>query len=177
MHRSQCILMLLISCTNQKENEPKLEVLYYEAVSVVTLESNQLRLEEEYWIEQIKDPTQSRVVENWTAIDGVSTRYEFNVHSELNFDVLIFLQDQLDSEGVGTYDGIGLDWSYWEYNLIQADGRSSLQQASSFPPSCTPYAAERCKLHSLLHRRVLREKRQREERSLLQRGRLSRPVG
>lgn len=122
MHRSQCIFMLLISCTNQKENEPKLEVLYFEAVSVVTLESNQMRLEEEYWIEQIKDPTQSRVVENWTAIDGVSTRYEFNVHSELNFDVLIFLQDQLDSEGVGTYDGIGLDWSYWEYNLIQADG-------------------------------------------------------
>ena len=81
-----------------------------------------MRLEEEYWIEQIKDPTQNSIIENWISIDAVHTRYEFTIHSELDFDVMIYLEDQLDSEGTGSFEGTGLDWRYWEYDLIQADG-------------------------------------------------------
>ena len=79
-----------------------------------------MRLEEEYWIEQIKDPTQNIVIENWISTDAVHARYEFTVHSELDFTT-IFLEDQLDSEEP-IFEGTGLDWSYWEYDLIQADG-------------------------------------------------------
>ena len=85
--------------------------------------SSSTRLEEEYWIERVTDSITLSIKDNWIASDGSSSSYEFYPDTEeQTFDLSIFLENNLDSEGTGFFEGQGLDWSYWEYNLVQSDG-------------------------------------------------------
>jgi hypothetical protein len=117
--------LIFTSCSNSNTSKQQTESTteYYFANSVITLRPSSTRLEEEYWIERVKDPIVPSIKENWIASDGTLSSYEFYPSTvEQTFELSIFLGNNLDSEGTGFFEGQGLDWSYWEYNLVQSDG-------------------------------------------------------
>jgi len=93
--------------------------------SVITLEANQMQLSEEYWVQRYSVPETNTLFEDWTAIDGTLTTYEYHVDLSANtFTVDIYMNESLEASGEGVFEGEQWDWTYLEYGYQQPDGVS-----------------------------------------------------
>ena len=100
-----------------------LVVEYYQADIIITIESNQMQLQDEYWVERILDTETTQITENWTAVDGTESAYLYAVSiEEQTFDIAVYMEGELQVEGEGTYEGVGLDWTFSEHSYINSDG-------------------------------------------------------
>lgn len=98
---------------------------FWKADSVITLEANQLQLTEEYWVQRYTVPDTNTLFEDWTAIDGTVSTYEYAVDlTEKTFVVNIYMNEELDATGEGLFEGEQWDWTYLEYGFTQPDGVS-----------------------------------------------------
>ena len=68
------------------ENSPGAS--YYHADIVITIESNQMQLQDEYWVERIIDESAMTITENWTAVDGTQSAYVYQ--ADVDARTLIF---------------------------------------------------------------------------------------
>ena len=98
---------------------------FWKADSVITLEANQMQLTEEYWVQRYTVPDTNSLFEDWTAIDGTVSTYEYTVNLvEQTFVVNIYMNEELDATGEGVFEGEQWEWTYLEYGFTQPDGVS-----------------------------------------------------
>lgn len=96
---------------------------YYHADIVITIESNQMQLQDEYWVERVVDETSSTITENWTAVDGTESAYIYQADVDAQtFEIAVYMEGALDVEGEGVFEGEGLNWTFSEHSYLNADG-------------------------------------------------------
>lgn len=96
---------------------------YYHADIVITIESNQMQLQDEYWVERIIDESTMTITENWTAVDGTQSAYVYQADVDARtFDISIYMEGTLDVEGEGVFEGDGLNWTFSEHSYLNTDG-------------------------------------------------------
>lgn len=119
-------VVLQISCTDKEEAVDENVInQFWKSDTTITIESFQTQLTEEYWVHRYSVPDTLMVYEDWTALDGTVSTYEYTVDlSENTFNVDIFLNQELDASGEGTFEGEQWDWTSLEYGFIQSDGVS-----------------------------------------------------
>lgn len=135
------VLTVFVStgCTVKVE-DVEVETLsqFWKADTTITIESNQMQLNEEYWVQRYTVPDTNTLFEDWVAIDGTLTTYEFSVDlSEQTFTVDIYMNEELDASGEGVFESEGgydpadpWNWSYLEYGFTQSDGVSVVTVAN-----------------------------------------------
>jgi hypothetical protein len=115
---------LTSACTVKVENveiDPINE--YWKSDTVITIESNQMQLTDEYWVHRYSVPETNMLYEDWTAVDGTVSTYEFAVNlSENTFTIDIYMNEELDASGEGAFEGERWDWTGLEYGFLQPDG-------------------------------------------------------
>ena len=98
---------------------------FWKSNTVITIESNQFQLNEEYWVHRYSVPDTNMFYEDWTAIDGTVSSYEYTVDlSENTFTVDIYMNEQFEASGEGVFEGERWDWTSLEYGFLQSDGVS-----------------------------------------------------
>ena len=114
---------------DSKDTDKVVSTNYFYADIVITLESNQMRLEDEYWVERILDFSDNLITENWTAVDGTQSAYLYQVHPEsMTFDIAVYMEGVLDVEGEGVFEGSGLAWTFSEHTYQNSDGVTEITQ-------------------------------------------------
>ncbi len=131
--------VLSTGCTVKVE-DVEVETLsqFWKADTTITIESNQMQLNEEYWVQRYTVPDTNTLFEEWVAIDGTLTTYEYSVDlSEQTFTVDIYMNGDLDATGEGVFESEGgydpadpWNWSYLEYGFTQSDGVSVVTVAN-----------------------------------------------
>ena len=120
------MLVIQTSCTVKvKPVEEDVINQFWKSDTTITIESFQTQLTEEYWVHRYSVPDTQMVYEDWTAIDGTLSTYEYTVDlSEKTFTVDIYMNQELDASGEGTFEGDRWDWTSLEYGFLQSDGVS-----------------------------------------------------
>ena len=119
------LLGLCVACggSDKDGDESVTSVSHYHAGIVITIESNQMQLNDEYLVERIIDEASASITENWTAVDGTESAYVYQVDVETQtFALSIYMEGMLDVEGEGVFDGEGLDWDFSEHSYLNVDG-------------------------------------------------------
>ena len=115
-----------ISCTVKESpvEDPSINQ-FWKSSTVITIESNQFQLNEEYWVHRYSVPDTGMFYEDWTAIDGTVSTYEYTVDLSGNtLAVDIYMNEEFEASGEGTFEGENWDWTGLEYGFIQSDGVS-----------------------------------------------------
>ena len=115
-----------ISCT-VKDNPVQTDPLnqFWKSNTIITIESNQFQLNEEYWVHRYSEPDTNMLYEDWTAVDGTVSTYEYTVDlSENTFVVDIYMNEEFEATGEGIFEGDRWDWTSLEYGFLQSDGVS-----------------------------------------------------
>lgn len=117
---------MLFACTVKVEPvEEDVINQFWKSDTTITIESFQTQLTEEYWVHRYSVPDTQMIYEDWTAIDGTLSTYEYTVDLSSNsFTVDIYMNQELDGSGEGTFEGDGWDWKTLEYGFLQSDGVS-----------------------------------------------------
>ena len=106
-------LALQLSCTVKVDPVEESPINgFWKSNTVITIESNQFQLNEEYWVHRYSVPDTNMFYEDWTAIDGTVSTYEYTVDlSENTFTVDIYMNEEFEASGEGTERPLGLDQS------------------------------------------------------------------
>ena len=120
------VAILQTACTiKDTMSEEDLINEYWKSDTTITIESLQTQLTEEYWVHRYSVIDSQMIFEDWTAIDGTVSTYEYTVDfSDNSFVVDIFMNQELDASGEGTFEGERWDWTSLEYGFVQSDGVS-----------------------------------------------------
>ena len=129
LNRSDVLLLGIAfhtSCTLKVESVQDDPVnQFWKSNTTITIESNQFQLNEEYWVHRYSVPETNMFYEDWTAIDGTVSTYEYTVDlTENSLTVDIYMNEEFESSGEGTFEGENWDWSSLEYGFLQPDGVS-----------------------------------------------------
>ena len=122
-----CGMVVLQTACTVKEEPVEEDVInqFWKSDTTITIESFQTQLTEEYWVHRYSVPDTRMIYEHWTAVDGTLTTYEYMVDlSENTFTVDIYMNQELDASGEGTFEGDRWDWASLEYGFLQSDGVS-----------------------------------------------------
>lgn len=118
-----CLFLACGDADKNTEEEGVTNTSYYFADIVITIESNQMQLQDEYWVERIIDAESSTITENWTAVDGTASAYVYQADLDAQtFDIAIYMEGTLEVEGEGVFEGEGLNWTFSEHSYLNVDG-------------------------------------------------------
>lgn len=122
-----CVLLLASSACTVKVEDVAVDPInqFWKSDTTITIESNQFELNEEYWVHRYSVPDTNMLYEDWTAIDGTVSTYEHSVDLSNNtFTVEIYMNEELEATGEGTFQGERWEWTGLEYGFVQPDGVS-----------------------------------------------------
>lgn len=128
------LMTSLIACSEEKEEdrneaaeEEGMQYEYYDASTLITLESSGMEFEEFYLVRRKLDLAESEIFEEFYSTDDgtlVSVTLDVNVDDK-NF-TLAFSDNSYTGEG--TFEGTGLDWTSWQSQSTNTDGTYVMSQ-------------------------------------------------
>ena len=127
LRRTLCAMVVIQTACTVKVEPVEEDVInqFWKSDTTITIESFQTQFTEEYWVHRYSVPDTRMIYEDWTAIDGTLSTYEYKVDlSENTFTVDIYMNQELDASGEGTFEGDRWDWTSLEYGFLQSDGVS-----------------------------------------------------
>ena len=136
-HVALVLLTLQVACTVKTDPvETSTINQFWKSETTITIESFQSQFNEDYWVHRYSVPDTSIIFEDWTAIDGTVSTYEYTVDlSAKTFTVDVYMNQELDATGDGVFEGDGWDWTSLEYGFTQSDGVSVVTVAQFSPDS------------------------------------------
>ena len=127
LRRTLCAMVVIQTACTVKVEPVEEDVInqFWKSDTTITIESFQTQFTEEYWVHRYSVPDTRMIYEDWMAIDGTLSTYEYKVDlSENTFTVDIYMNQELDASGEGTFEGDRWDWTSLEYGFLQSDGVS-----------------------------------------------------
>lgn len=116
---------MVFACTQAKNEDTATDsnilMEYYQAETVITLESNQMQFDEGYLVRRSLDVEHATIFEEFFATaDGTLVTTTLSVDMLAKTFTVAFSDDSYT--GTGSFVGEGLDWQSWESNSQHSDG-------------------------------------------------------